>query len=337
MKQGGWGGEKLETTSTMPASVRNSGLPSIGTRLEQNLIKLENFEQQSRTNEPIFDKNELYERNLIAPVSPETVRYVETEGPAANLNEYQSESQDKLDQIKTIMISNTQNQAQYARNSSNVSVDTDRTRKHKHHESGLQSGAVSKHQQYQSFQQPPGHAANDSDPDRLTTGMLNITMNIESSKNLPVMQSTSLVQKLTKERYNNNSSVEQSQADQLAGLRQSLNEKSIASLQQIKPSKYASIDNLKQILEREERQEFFQSYTSKGNISQSIDEKALIRRHRGHIEVSTQELQAKIKARKKEIEAKRREQEEFIAVQEHQIEMYQKLCGIINMSSMQFR
>ena len=243
----------------MPGTGRNSGLPSISTRMEQNLIKLENFERQSRTNEPIFDKNELYERNVIAPVSPETVRYVETEGPAANtavnINEYQSDSQEKLDQIKTILISNKQAQAQYARNSSNVSVDTDRTRQHRHHESGLQSGALSKHQQHQSFQLPPYNAANDSDPDRLTTGMLNITMNMESSKHLPIMQSTSLVQKLTKERYNNNSSVEQSKEDRYLGVRESLNEQSMASIQLLKQHKYASIDNLnlKKMMEREEK------------------------------------------------------------------------------------
>jgi hypothetical protein len=158
------------------------------------------------------------------------------------------------------MISNKQaHAATYARNSSNVSVDTDRTRKHRHHESGLQSGALSKHQQHQSFQLPPYNAANDSDPDRLTTGMLNITMNIESSKHLPIMQSTSLVQKLTKERYNNNSSVEQSKGEQYLG---TLNEKSMASMQLMKQHKYASIDNLnfKKMIEREEKQEFFQHY-----------------------------------------------------------------------------
>ena len=111
---------------------------------------MENFENASRTNEPVFDKNDLVERNLIQPVSPETVRYVDTEGAAptvSHINEYHSESQEKLDHIRTIMVSNkaAANNARYARNSSNVSVDTDMTRKHKNHESGFVSGYISKH------------------------------------------------------------------------------------------------------------------------------------------------------------------------------------------------
>ena len=90
-------------------------------------------------------------------------------------------------------------------------------------------------------------------------------------------------------------------------------------------------------MEREERQDFFQNYKSKGLINENIDEKLQVRRQREHINLSTQELQAKIKARKKEIETKKKEQEEVITTQEHQVEMYKKLCNIINMSSMQFK
>ena len=76
-----------------------------------------------------------------------------------------------------------------------------------------------------------------------------------------------------------------------------------------KNNKYASIDNLnfKRIMEREERQDFFQNYKSKGLINENIDEKLQVRRQREHINLSTQELQAKIKARKKEIETKKKE------------------------------